>query len=199
MAINVKGLTIEDILDMDFNDINKLNRKDLSAITSRLVSASNKRIKRFEERGEKPLAMRGIDKNFSVKGKNTNQLRHEFAKMRNFLQFDTSTSKGWNKFKQDVATRTGYEGDIEKSENFWDKYNEFKKNNNDLVKARGSERVQQILKQEIEVTEKDKLMSKLLEDVERGYTEEELKNFEEENNEDYEKDKNDYEVPLEYF
>ena len=195
MAINVSGLTIEDILDMDFNDINKLNRKDLSAITSRLVSASNKRIRRLEKstKGQTSPSLKNLKgKTFSVKGKNTNQLRQEFANAKNFLQNKTSTIQGWEKEKKAIAQRSGFKN-VKDSKKFWNVYSNFQRNNPDLVKARGSDRVQEILHQEFENIDDENFMENFLEKVERGYYEEELDEFDEDD-EEYEIE--DYE---EYF
>ena len=195
MAINVSGLTIEDILEMDFNDINKLNRKDLSAITSRLVSAGNKRIRRMEqsEKGStSPIFTNLQGKKFSVRGKNTNQLRQEFANVKNFLEGKTSGIRRWEKEKKAIAKRSGFK-DVKDSKKFWDTYTKFKQNNDDLVRARGSDRVIEMLHQEFEYIDNENFMENFLEDVERGYYEEALDEFDEDD-EDYEIE--DYE---EYF
>ena len=47
--MNVKGLKISDILNIDLETFNKLNEKELRALTSRLVSAGNKRIRRLQQ------------------------------------------------------------------------------------------------------------------------------------------------------
>ena len=47
--MNVKGLKISDILDIDLDSFNRLNEKELRALTSRLVSAGNKRIRRLQK------------------------------------------------------------------------------------------------------------------------------------------------------
>lgn len=191
MAINVSGLGIEEILSMDFDDINKLNRSDLSKLTSRLVSAGNKRIRRMEksEKGmTSPIFTNLQGKKFSVKGKNTNQLRQEFATIKNFLEGKTSGIRKWEREKKEIAKRSGFEN-VKDSKKFWEFYSNFAKNNEDLVKARGSDRVQQMLYQEFSQIDSDEFMGKFFEDVERGYIEEELEEFD---NDDYEFEIDDY-------
>jgi len=105
--MNVKGLSIKDIINMDWDSLNKLNTKDLKQITSRLVSASNKRIRRLEKTqyGTESYAYRSVEKRgrmFSVRGKNINQVKQEFKLASNFLNFKTSTVKGWEKTKSKI-------------------------------------------------------------------------------------------------
>lgn len=101
-TLNVKGLSIDDIMNKDWNDLAKLNLADLKALTQRLVSASNKRLKRLESSnvGDYSGALQRRKKSngrFSTKGKNINELRSEFRKAKNFLQSKTSTIAGTRK------------------------------------------------------------------------------------------------------
>ena len=68
--MNVKGLKITDILDIDLDTFNNLNEKELRALTSRLVSAGNKRIRRLEKHDINSPAMQslGNEKVFSTNG-----------------------------------------------------------------------------------------------------------------------------------
>ena len=106
----VSGLSIEDILNMDVVDFNKLQEKDLKLVVGRLVSAANKRLRRMKNKGLTSPAMVSLARSdggllFSVKGKNTNQLRKEYARARNFLSKETSTIKGYSKvLKKTVKT-----------------------------------------------------------------------------------------------
>ena len=121
-TIDVTGLSIEDIMDIDIDTFNRLGERDLRAITSRLVSASNKRIRSLEKRGINSPAVRslGSDGSFSTKlpsGVNktqrVNKLRSEFSRARNFLQMKTSTIKGYKSYekqvKQDLERSIGRE------------------------------------------------------------------------------------------
>ena len=116
--MNVKGLKISDILDIDLNTFNKLKESDLRAITSRLVSAGNKRIRRLEKHDVNSPALQGLgkEKSFSTKlSKDTskqqrvNKLREEFARARSFLTSETSTIKGYNAFVKKTKERIANE------------------------------------------------------------------------------------------
>lgn len=119
--MNVKGLKINDILNIDLDTFNNMNESDLRHITSRLVSAGNKRIKRLEEKDIKTSAWYGLgkEKRFSTKlpkniteQQRVNQLRHEFARARSFLTSETSTIGGYNKFVKRTRKRIAKELNI---------------------------------------------------------------------------------------
>lgn len=112
--MNVKGLKISDILNIDLDAFNKLNEKELRALTSRLVSAGNKRIRRLQKHEINSPAMQslGNEKAFSTKlSKDTttqqrvNKLRAEFSRARNFLNAETSTIGGYKKFKKKTINK----------------------------------------------------------------------------------------------
>lgn len=91
------SMKVKDILQLSDTAINKMSRKELAQVTSILASAGNKRIARIEKAGVTSPAVQSVKSHegkFSVKGKNTNQLRSEFARARNFMQNTTSTVKG---------------------------------------------------------------------------------------------------------
>ena len=93
---DVTGMSIKDILKMPIQQINSMNRADLSAVASRLVSASNKRIRRLEaspngKMSPSYLSYKKRGKPFSVKGKDVNQLRNEMKQMKKFLSQKTSS------------------------------------------------------------------------------------------------------------
>lgn len=116
--MNVKGLKITDILNIDLNTFNNLEESDLRHITSRLVSASNKRIRSLESKDINSPAYSdlGEEKRFSTKLKpdvtpeqRVNQLRKEFARARRFLTAETSTISGYNKFTKRIRKRIARE------------------------------------------------------------------------------------------
>lgn len=81
---------------------------------SRLASLANKRIKRLEEKGlqdspaYKGFLERGKER-FSVKGKDHNELQKEVARMRGFINANTSTIRGVNNYLKEIASNTGME------------------------------------------------------------------------------------------
>ena len=101
----VAGKSISDILSIDYNTFNILGLSDMRKVVGRLVSAGNKRIRRFENANESSPALNQVYRSggaFSTKGKNLNQLRSEFARAKNFLEAKTSTRKGWRAFKKET-------------------------------------------------------------------------------------------------
>ena len=79
---------------------------------NRLVSLANKRIRRLEKNGlqsspayQAYLANGG--KPFSTKGKDYNQLQSEVARLKRFIDSETSTVKGVNTYLKEIAKNTG--------------------------------------------------------------------------------------------
>ena len=101
----VSGMSVTDILNMDIRDFNKLGLSDLRKVVGRLVSAVNKRIRRFMKSGISTPATRALETSggmLSTKGKDLNQLRTEYARGRDFLNMETSSRKGY----EDVQKKT---------------------------------------------------------------------------------------------
>ena len=112
--MNVKGLKITDIINIDLDSFNRLNESELRAITSRLVSASNKRIRRLKEHDINSPAIQslGREQSFSTKlpqniskQQRVNRLRAEYSRARSFLTAETSTISGFNAFKKRTIER----------------------------------------------------------------------------------------------
>lgn len=130
--INVKGLTIQDIINLDFNrDIATLSRDDLAKVTSRLVSASNKRIRRLQKTdiGRLSPALKSRMERgglFSVKGLNRGEVESVFSEARGFLQLKTSSVKGWKDLRHQIATELKVPDEflntVTKSKKFWEVY-----------------------------------------------------------------------------
>lgn len=145
---NVSGLSIEDIMNIDFDELNKLSRSDLARLTSRLTSTANKRIKRLlkSDVNEISPALSSISQRlgkgkdtafFSVKGKDVNQLRNEFARVKYFLNLKTSSITGTKKLKKETYKRLGIneladDWSSAKNKRFWKLYR-------DIVKRKGGE------------------------------------------------------------
>lgn len=99
----VSGKSVNDILNMDIEEFNKLGLSDLRKVVGRLVSAGNKRVRRFEKAGISTPATRALEKSggmLSTKGKDLNQLRTEYARARDFLNMETSSRKGYEDVKK---------------------------------------------------------------------------------------------------
>ena len=166
--MNVKGLKISDILNMDWDSLNRLSTKEMKQVTSRLVSASNKRIRRLEqtERGKSSFAYQSVEergRKFSVRGKNVNQVKQEFKLAKQFLGYKTSTVKGWKEYRSKVEQRTGYATSGESlnwSERTWSKYwkvyRRFEETHGGSFKKGDSDRIQQMLTSIMESNDKRK-------------------------------------------
>ena len=132
--INVTGLTINDILNMDYNYINSLGKQNLKRIANRLVSATNKRIRRLEQNeiGYLAPALMSLNKKtkgntqFSIKGKNRNDVLSTIAKMQQFLKKETSSLTGFNKLRVKTRKRLGIKKwkSVDQEKNYWEMYRE---------------------------------------------------------------------------
>lgn len=79
---------------------------------SRLASVANKRIKRLEGRGltDSPAYQKWIDEGgqkFGVKGKTFNEVQKEMARLRRFIDSETSTIRGYHQVLKNMAANTG--------------------------------------------------------------------------------------------
>lgn len=164
--MNVKGLKITDIMSMDWEQLNRLSTKEMKQLTSRLVSASNKRIRALEKTklGKSSFAYQSVanrGRKFSVRGKTVGQVKQEFSLASNFLRMKTSTVKGWQKYRKSVEERTaGATGgeSVEWSERTWGKYwkvyRRFEEQHGGTFKKGDSDRIQQMLRSIMESSDK---------------------------------------------
>ena len=91
-----------------FTDEEKKYRQE----ASRKVSMANKRLKRMEEQNltMSPAYKKWIDdggQKFGVRGKSTDEVRAEVARLNKFLKQTTSTVKGTKKYLTNVAEQVG--------------------------------------------------------------------------------------------
>lgn len=177
--MNIKGLSIEDIMNMDWDRLNRLSDTEMRQLTSRLVSASNKRIRRLEKtsRGTSSLAYQTVElrgRDFSVRGKNINQVRNEFKITKHFLQMKTSTVKGWKKYRSQIEERTGYATEGESLnwgeptwKKYWKVYRRFDEIHHGEYKKGDSDRIQKMLTEIMDKNDKRRsadTFQKLIED-----------------------------------
>lgn len=136
---DVTGLSIKDIASLGKSTIDQLSKSDLSKVTSRLVSAMNKRIRylgkneigrlsptyqAYEKRVRKGLGRDGF---YSVKGKDPQQLKDLYRQLSKSLTSDVTTVKGWKKHRQEVFDKLGYNfnNDQDREKKFWELYHKF--------------------------------------------------------------------------
>jgi hypothetical protein len=160
-TIEVTGLTVEDILNLD---VNTLGEKDLRAVATRLVSASNKRIRRLAKAsgGKFSPAYARIEKMgrmFSVKGKDISGLRAEMAQMRSFMKLKTSTVKGWKKVRKYISQRFGGRISDTQMNTFWTVYRKLEESMGGVI---GS------------VFDSDKIQSMLYDEMTSGGSEDDI-------------------------
>lgn len=116
--MNVKGLKITDIMDIDLDAFNRLTESELRHLTSRLVSAGNKRIRRLKAKDINSPALQGLGKEMAFSTKlpkgtsrqqRVNKLRAEFSRARSFLTSETSTVSGYKAFAERTKERIASE------------------------------------------------------------------------------------------
>lgn len=122
-SIDVRGMSISDILKMPYEKWNSLSNPDLKILTQRLNSAANKRIKRLSASTagatSSALRMRRGGKHHTGKvrlfstadvgkmkaDKASGKLRKAFSDVKSFLQSKTSTYKGAMEVRQQLLNR----------------------------------------------------------------------------------------------
>lgn len=106
----VSGLSVEDVLNLMPNELEEMSDSDLRKVVGRLVSAGNKRLRRFEKRGENSPAYRRAMQSggaFSTKGKDRDALLNEFQRARIFFKDETSSLKRWREVKVEYSRGIG--------------------------------------------------------------------------------------------
>ena len=147
---------VNELLNLSPEDILRMSRKELAEVTSILASAGNKRLRRLEKAplGTESFAYQNVQKSvrageqtkFSVKGKTLNQLRNEYASVRNFLKRKTSSVSGWKKEVKKIKERVGFKDSSGKSLNdFFKLYRKLEELNPSIVERYGSTETQRLL------------------------------------------------------
>lgn len=129
MSKEIKGIVAFEELGGDGSKVNRALRKAENAVNqkeiekqnrirefrreaSRMASMANKRVERLERNGfyDSP-AYRGYIASgggrFGVKGKTYNEVQAEVARMRAFIEANTSTISGLNNYLKGIAENTG--------------------------------------------------------------------------------------------
>lgn len=173
---------------------NQLNakQKQLRQEASRLVSMANKRLKRLEEQNlvESPSYKKWVDdggQKFGIRGKSTEEVKQEVARLNDFLKKQTSTVTGAKQYFKNVADKVGIKDfndfpDLQrKLNNFFEttaKVKEYLQNSKEIGVSIGYQKVWeevanyvQEMNREVEMTEQDvlKIAEKLAESA--GYGE----------------------------
>lgn len=128
----INKLTVKNLLSISSSDFSKLSQKDLKKAVSVLASAGNKRLRRLEKSGVTSSAYRHITHSggdFSIKGKNLNQLRSEFIRAKNFLQSKGGSVTGARKIQRETISsleKVGVTLTEKQYNDFWEAYEKIK-------------------------------------------------------------------------
>lgn len=99
----VEGKSIKQLMRLRPSTISKMDAATLGKVVTRLSSAANKRARRIVAKGISTPATRQMERSggkFSSKGKDINELRTEYKRVKSFLKSETSTIKGYTKFAE---------------------------------------------------------------------------------------------------
>ena len=179
-----------------------LNEKEYRKEVTKIVSVANKRIKRLEKSKltDSPAYQKWLNEGgikFSVKGKTHNQLQREVARLKKFMESETSTVRGFNNTLKKMAKATGVKyknlRDLQsKAKNFFtlaSKVEQYLRSVNDIASAIGYQKIwtainQYVQKEKIDLAKAEgdiegltKTVSELLADYDSGklVTEEQVK------------------------
>lgn len=111
---DVKGKSIRDIMNIAEGDFLSFTEREQKAVTSRLVSAANKRARRFVKGTGEQINLKSYTSKgkFSVKGKTkkSGELADEFKRVKEFLSRKTSSLRGYKEFKKKLEEESKYVG-----------------------------------------------------------------------------------------
>lgn len=128
--IDVGGLSVSDILKMNARDFRGVSTSNVKQITSRLVSAMNKRIVRLgkSEIGRLSPTWKAFEKRgkYSVKGLTRETTIQVFNRLKESLPKATSLSE-FKKYRKELYEKLGidFNGDLKTEKKFWELYNQF--------------------------------------------------------------------------
>lgn len=170
------AIKISEVLDMTWDDFNKMDRAQLAKVAQAAAKATNQRLQNLKRADEYSPARQSLetymkDKNPNLtlsRGKNVNELRKDVSRMLQFLNSSTSTVAGARRYNQEALERivkrkegeSKREFEMRKREmkgevdfkKFWEVYHKTIERNPELLtmKMFGSDRIQQILLNEAE-------------------------------------------------
>ena len=128
--IDVGGLSVSDILKMNARDFRGVSTSNVKQITSRLVSAMNKRIVRLgkSEIGRLSPTWKAFEKRgkYSVKGLTRETTIQVFNRLKESLPKATSLSE-FKKYRKELYNKLDldFNGDLKTEKKFWELYNQF--------------------------------------------------------------------------
>lgn len=127
--ISVSGVSVEDLIKGKYN-FDNVSDKSVKQMTSRLVSAMNKRIARLgkSEIGKLSPTYKKFERKgkYSVKSLSRSQTIGLFNELRESMSKKTSLS-AFKEYRSDLYNKLGidFKGDIETEKKFWEVYNKY--------------------------------------------------------------------------
>jgi len=148
--------SVKEILSMSGDEIMRLNKSQLTALTRQLASTANRKISNLQKSkvARFSLALRNLRggkkhtgkiRNFSLWGKTgsgkrraktRNELLKEFTRASRFLSDKTSSVSGVKSVMRDVTKRIGKFRSKAQQNRFWNAYNELNKDYRDVIIGR---------------------------------------------------------------
>lgn len=142
----------------------KKKEKELRQEARRLVSLANKRLKRIEQQGltESPAYKKFVEdgkQKFGIRGKNTEEVKQEIARMNDYLKKQTSTVKGTKQYLDNVASSVGITDfnnykDLQKQLNTFfrgvDKVRDYLRNSKEVSVAIGYSKIHEVVSDYVE-------------------------------------------------
>ena len=142
----------------------KKQEKELRQEARRLVSLANKRLKRIEQQGltESPAYKKFVEdgkQKFGIKGKSTEEVKQEVARMNDFIKKQTSTVRGTKQYLDNVANSVGITDfdnykDLQKQLNTFfrgvDKVRDYLRNSKEVSVAIGYSKIHEVVSDYVE-------------------------------------------------
>ena len=142
----------------------KKKEKELRQEARRLVSLANKRIKRIEQQGltESPAYKKYVEdgkQKFGIRGKNTEEVKQEIARMNGYIKKQTSTVKGTKLYLDNVAKSVGVttfdnykelQGQLNTFFRGVDKVREYLRNSKEVSVAIGYSKIHEVVSDYVE-------------------------------------------------
>lgn len=123
-------LTVKKQLKISNKKFESMKAPDLKKAVSILANQANRRVKSLQSQGLETPALKYVEKSggkFTVKGKNLNELRHEYARLKSFMNMKTSTVSGQLQVeyrREQILKEKGIEFTEDESKKFWKVYRE---------------------------------------------------------------------------
>ena len=178
-------MTLREILNLDYNDVMKMNREELSSVVKSMRNIYNLRKGQFIRKGEYwkniPAFKAVSSSDLSGKG-NINSLRNQFSKGLSFLNYKTSTYKGYSEYEKTVRKTLGdinQELSKDQISKTFDIFHKLEEDNNALVYNLGSKNVLNLIKNQVQgeedlsLEEYEELLTDKYEELEKQEIDEE--------------------------